>query len=423
MTLHYPFPIINHVSDLLSIVKGRDDFVVAEKPEQGLTIINYVQMRSDTFPPVVDDAENRGGLRHIFYHVPRMLRECRGLVFDFKTGKLLSRRYHKFRNLSESADDIADFSKPHLILEKLDGSMVSPVQLSSGIRWITKMGITPVAMQAEVFVAEQRAKGLVDYTSFAELCIAQGETPIFEWCSRKSQIVVDYEEDALVLTAIRRNATGEYAPYDWMRAKAMLFGVPVVKAFYRREDQTLEDFFADVRAQDSSAGEGVVVRFDDGHMVKIKSDRYVTLHRAKDKISNERAVLKLVMEEAEDDLLPLLPEADRERLRVYADRVRRDVNEKVANVVRLLRLNEHQGYSRKTFAIISETWSPPLRAACFAAFEQLTDVTRANVARDFLTNFILKSTSTNKAMKERLFDSKLLSEETRWSDNLILQEA
>lgn len=38
-------------------------------------------------------------------------------------------------------------------------------------------------------------------------------TPIFEWCSPRSRIVLDYETDLMVLTGLRSNATGNNASF------------------------------------------------------------------------------------------------------------------------------------------------------------------------------------------------------------------
>jgi hypothetical protein len=40
-----------------------------------------------------------------------------------------------------------------------------------------------------------------------------GWTPIFEWCSKTNLIVLSYESDQLVLTAMRNMKTGRYMSY------------------------------------------------------------------------------------------------------------------------------------------------------------------------------------------------------------------
>jgi hypothetical protein len=46
------------------------------------------------------------------------------------------------------------------------------------------------------------------YVSFSKVWMDQDYTPIFEWCSPRNKIVLAYEQDLLVLTAIRHNRTG-----------------------------------------------------------------------------------------------------------------------------------------------------------------------------------------------------------------------
>lgn len=87
-------------------------------------------------------------------------------------------------------------------------SMITPIPVDGNIRWGTKMGVTDVALGAEEFVAKNP-----QYQELAKWCIQNKKTPIFEWVSRKQRIVIDYEEDNLILIAIRDNVTGEYMPY------------------------------------------------------------------------------------------------------------------------------------------------------------------------------------------------------------------
>lgn len=193
--MEYQFPRIERIEDVLPAIQGRDEFVVAER-EWG-TVVNYVVAMSDTFPEV-DSPEMA------------LRRECRGILF-YPDGRIMARRLHKFFNVNERDETLmhkVDLGQPHVILEKLDGSMITPVYTEHGIRWGTKMGITEVSMQAEVFVAAHP-----EYVEMAQWCIDNGKTPIFEWISRKQRIVIDYEEDNLVLIAVRDNVTGEYLPY------------------------------------------------------------------------------------------------------------------------------------------------------------------------------------------------------------------
>ena len=196
--MNYQFPVIKNISQVLPLIAERKEFIVAER-DGDVTIVNYVVMTGDTFPPVVTEAD-------------AILRELRGMIFKTSTGEVLARRYHKFFNCGERDETQIgeiDFTQPHVILEKLDGSMITPFMTTDGIRWGTKMGATDVAIPVEKFVAARP-----QYVEFAKFCIEQGWTPIFEWTSRQQTIVIDYPEDNLILTAVRNNVTGEYLPYE-----------------------------------------------------------------------------------------------------------------------------------------------------------------------------------------------------------------
>lgn len=197
--MYYKFPKIEKLNDVLPAISGREEFVVAERDHY--VVVNYLVAMDDTFPEVAGDNSDIYAIR----------RELRGIIFD-KEGKIICRRLHKFFNVNERAEtqtDKIDISRPHVILEKLDGSTITPIPVDGNIRWGTKMGITEVALGAEEFVAKNP-----QYQELAKWCIENGKTPIFEWISRKQRIVIDYENDDLVLIAIRDNITGEYMPYE-----------------------------------------------------------------------------------------------------------------------------------------------------------------------------------------------------------------
>lgn len=293
--MNYSFPVINNISDVLPVIEGRDEFVVAEK-DGGYTVINYLVAFDDTFPEVntVEDA---------------ILRELRGMIFKTSTGEVLHRRYHKFFNCGERDETQPhkiDFSQPHVILEKLDGSMITPVWTNVGGRWGTKMGVTDVALPVEEFVANNPV-----YNVVAAACASMLATPIFEWCSRKQRIVIDYPQDMLVLTAVRLNNTGEYMPYKDLVELAEDAGIPVVKAYEGTADnmQALMD-----SVRDMTGLEGFIVRFDDGHMVKVKAEEYIQLHKTKDAISQEKNVVKLLVDDKIDDVKAFLSVEDLDRI-------------------------------------------------------------------------------------------------------------
>lgn len=300
--MNYEFPHIYTLADVLPAIAGRQEFVVAERPEHGFIVVNYLVNMEDTFPPVVtlNDA---------------IRRECRGLIFDLEgDNKILARRYHKFMNVNERAETLVenvDMSQEHIILEKLDGSMITPIPLKDGIFWGTKMGVTEIGDQAHNFV---RFGPISFYNSLAEECFRDGLTPIFEWCSRKQRIVIDYPEDQLVLTAMRNTITGEYQSYERMVEPCTVFGIPMVKAL-TGSISNMDKFIEETR--ELVDAEGYVIRFDDGHMLKIKADHYVQLHKAMDQMRFEKDIIQIIVTNKADDLKANLKQEDRDVLATF----------------------------------------------------------------------------------------------------------
>jgi RNA ligase len=322
---HYQFPHITHISQCLQAIEGCENFIVAERDDH--TIINYMMMDTATFPRVHEEGEwtkaarpPEGWKPMTAYNIDAAIRrECRGIVFG-PDGRVIARRLHKFFNVGERPEvelQGVDLSRLHVILDKLDGSMITPIPIRGHVRWGTKMGLTSVGFQAEEFVSTRP-----EYLDFAVHCVHAGITPIFEWCSRKQRIVVDYPRDTLVLVAVRDNVTGVYLPYEHMITFGLFWKLPVVgylnEDFERDCGNKLESMVEVIRDLGSDV-EGYVVRFEDGHMIKIKSDDYVRIHRAKDTIMQEKRVIEMIVNEKVDDVLPHLIDHDRKALEEFRD--------------------------------------------------------------------------------------------------------
>lgn len=336
--MDYQFPRIERLEDVLPAIEGRDEFVVAQR-EWG-TVVNYVVSMADTFPEVNNEMD-------------AVRRECRGILF-YPDGRIMSRRLHKFFNVNERDETAAhkiDLGRPHVILEKLDGSMITPVFTAAGVRWGTKMGITDVSMQAEVFVAKNP-----QYAVLADECLDRGLTPIFEWCSRKQRIVVDYPADRLVLIAMRDNVTGAYASYDELRAWCEQYGIEVVKA-YAGTTANMEHLITETRAAEGI--EGWIIRFDDGQMLKVKGDWYVRIHKTKDNLTLEKNVIDLIVNEKIDDVKPFMLDEDRERVEQFEAEFWKGVAYQVELYDRYWASVQAAGMDRKTYAL---NWMPTIQA-------------------------------------------------------------
>lgn len=287
--MNYEFPHIHDIQEVLEAIEGRDEFVVKHDEVAGYKVVNYLVNFEDTFPPVKTRRD-------------ALIRECRGITFDAKTGKVIARKYHKFFNINERPEtrhEVLDFAEVHDILEKLDGSMLTPMLVGGDLRWNTKMGLTGIALPVDEWVGRH-----ANYDRFARGLLTSGKTPIFEWCSRIQRIVLDYPVDRLVLTAIRDNITGEYTDYLDMVVLAQADDIDLVKAL-PGSVENIQTFMQE--AQDLLGEEGYVIRFKSGHMVKVKGAWYVQLHKTLDHLRHEKDVVRLIVDEKVDDAKAFLP--------------------------------------------------------------------------------------------------------------------
>lgn len=326
---------ISHIDDVLPHIEGRKDFIIADKGDY--KVIDYVFAGEDTFD-----------------HPARI--ECRGIKFA-PDGRVLARPLHKFRNVGETPElqpHVLDFSQPHVIMDKLDGSMIHPAIVNGEVCFMTRMGRTDVARKAERHITKKLANAMhgADHGGF---------TPIFEWTAPDNRIVVRYDDSRLTLLAVREKQSGEYMPLDYLRDLATAAGIPLV-THHNPRHTSAADFLAYARA--IQGAEGFVVRFDSGLWVKAKGDDYVLKHKAKDSILQEKNILALVLNGGLDDVLPLLDEPDARAAREYAEAVEAGIAATARRLARIV--GDNDNLPQKDFALTVAPILPPLwRPAAF----------------------------------------------------------
>jgi RNA ligase len=377
--MNYKFPIIETIDDVLPHIEGREEFRVFDK--EWYKVINYMVNLEDTFPSVTV-AGGSAKMRDERSLTYRMRRECRGLIFDVN-GKLISRPYQKFFNVGEKEETAIhkiNLYEPHVVLEKLDGSMIRPIPTADGFRLATKADVTDVSMNAETFIADKP-----NYSTFIKKCIQKGTTPLFEWCSRKNRIVVDYPDDQLILTGIRYLDTGAYVAYGNMKMYAESWNIPVVKAIDGLSVQNIELFVNQIREWEGT--EGVVLRFDSGQMLKIKSEDYILRHRSKDAINQEKNVIQVLLDDATDDLIPLLTPEDADRIKRFQRAFHASLEDVASDLYDQYQSLNKKG-TQKDFALTVQKQVPKyLHHFMFGAY-------RGESMKDLLIKSISKSLST-----------------------------
>lgn len=353
--MFYEFPYIKYIDPVLKAIEGADEFVVSEK--DGYTVINYNYIKEDTFPDVLDYNSIIHGRGSDYDMDAALRRECRGIIFD-KEGVLVRRPFHKFFNYREREEtQYASLKMSHTVMNKMDGSMVAPFIIEGNLLWGTKMGVTDVS--------EQVTPSLF-HINFARYCITQLNcTPIFEWCSRKQRIVLDYPEDTLALTAIRHMSTGVYMTYDDIYDEAENFHIPVVTAYDSAENLGILERY--IHNQEDT--EGFVIDFDGGHKLKLKSHWYLNLHKAKEALNRDKNLAALIIENRLDDLIPHLTIEDKTRVAMFSSELRDSIKMRAETISLFVTMAKESNKTRKEFALSISSLDPLTKSVCFRQWD------------------------------------------------------
>jgi T4 RnlA family RNA ligase len=344
-------------------------FVVKEKTFY--TVIDYLYMTDKLFHNEIE-------------------RECRGIKFCSKTGKLLARPYHKFHNLNERVEyqtANVDLTQPHVILDKIDGSMVHTCASNMGIYLMTRMGITEVAQAADKFMV----KNPIRFSGLLSALPVEEYTYIFEYVAPTNKIVIDYAEEDLILTAIRHNTNGTYIFHEELEKIGKAFNIKVVQKFpFVGFDNDMEKIANNITSQTNV--EGYVVRFDTGAMIKIKADEYVRKHRSKELIGSPKGMIGLIVENTLDDVLPQLDPNVQKQVVEYTKTFLTDLSRTIT-AVRLF-AEGYEALEQKDYALMVQEKLPrPLQSVAF--------LTRKGCdPREETLNLLKRNLGTNKRIEE-----------------------
>ena len=398
------FPHIKHLNDVYDAIDIKCFYLIQK---EGYQVINYMFSSPEAFPDITE--------KHA-----REKREFRGLIFDLE-GNIIRRPYHKFFNVGERLEshlENIDVSKPHIILEKLDGSMIVPFPVSGDLIWGTKMGKTEVSDQVVEWL--KKSNNLLNYSEFVWSCVDLDLSPIFEWTSNSQRIVLDYPEPKLVLTAVRHLYTGDYLTYDEMRELLEEWNIPLVRDLKGDGAQLSEKLIEHCRTLQDA--EGFVIRFDNGQMYKIKSDWYCQLHRVKSEINYERGVITLLLNGNMDDLKSLMPANDLSRIEAYEKSFHHMMVTKAALLAQLIQSIRIDGLTRKDYALglmpSHEKWMANI---IFKTWD-MTDDILADSAWELLKDYILSNCNRNSKFDEMRANTSLFKNVPAWRPVMFTDE-
>lgn len=227
--------------------------------------------------------------------------ELRGVSFLEDGQRFLM--LNKFFNLNETEGWMLDHVKDKKIIrvqDKLDGSMIRFIRLPDGsVKAKTKYAFfSPQAEMADsIYKSNINIKNIVDWS------LDCGLAAIFELISPYNRIVLEYPETELRLLQLRDERDGKYIDiYD-----GIYYYVDKIKLSDKEPLVTWDELLK--MKEEVKDKEGWVITLEDGQMLKVKTDWYLSLHRLlTENVYQTNVIIEAILDEHIDDVISALPE-------------------------------------------------------------------------------------------------------------------
>lgn len=248
-------------------------------------------------------------------------RECRSIVIDLKKEEIVTCGFRKFFNLNEVEENMLDnvaekikSAKVFEVADKLDGSM-------QNARWYDGEVFMTGSMALDENESWRLANGKSLFTKQYEEMLKENSnlTFTFEYISDKNPHVVEYKEDqeGLYLIGARDVTNGKQLSYSELSVISSKY--PEVKNV-KLENKTLDKMLEEMKTLPANEKEGWILNIDE-HLIKIKCDDYVNIHRLLDRVASVNVVIESIADETYDDLLSKVPENYRDRVEKISEKV------------------------------------------------------------------------------------------------------
>jgi T4 RnlA family RNA ligase len=236
------------------------------------------------------------------------VQECRGLILERDTWKVMSMSFSKFFNSGETHAAKIDWDTA-IVLEKLDGTMIQVYYDWHKDKWFAA---TTGMAEGEGEVNNKFGTTFNDLFwetlnkySFDKNKLHKGFTYVFELTTPYNIIVKPHGESTVTLLTIRDNEILKEFRYDELVAVSQYFGLPVVKS-YQLSQTNLDEITKTFEGMPWSE-EGYVVIDKEFNRIKIKNPAYVAVHHLKSKTA-EHNILTIVKSNEIEEFAATFPE-------------------------------------------------------------------------------------------------------------------
>jgi len=286
------------------------------------------------------------------------VQECRGLVLEKDTWKVMSMSFTKFFNSEEGNAHKIDWDTAH-VLEKLDGSLCHVY-----FDWVKKLWYAGTTGTAEGEGEVNNKSG----TTFNELFwvtlyekygvspsyFTEGYTYVFELTTPYNIVVKPHGESSATMLTIRNLQDLNEVSFKSLNELSSSIGVPCVKAYDLGVTNVggLLRTFKDMVWHD----EGYVVVDANFNRVKVKNPAYVAVHGLKGK-SAEHNIMEIVVANEIEEFAAVFPERKNElfRLKENYDKLNEKLNLTWVELQKLkpknITPNERKRYAMEVFNV------------------------------------------------------------------------
>lgn len=166
------------------------------------------------------------------------------------------------------------------------------------------------------------------------------------------------------------------------------YNIPVVERHGSVEDpKAFMEYVHDLKN-----AEGFVIRWANGHRVKIKAHEYLQIHKAKEAILQDRNIVELILEDSLDDVKAHLPAEDRDRLTLFESNFNAMLALGAASISSTMFLIRNSNTERKDFALNHANYYDQFtRAVSFRIWDDYSNENTLRVMREMVRNNLTKT--------------------------------
>lgn len=282
--------------------------------------------------------------------------EARGLILDNERECIAARPFRKFFNHGEVAEPLPD--GPFTVYDKVDGSLGITFYDWHQRRW--RMATRGSFASPQAIRGEEMLRAAVPW-----LCQLD-HTYLFEIIYPENRIVVDYGgRSMLVFLGARHNETGIEIEKFPLACNGEQLVIPVGTHTF----QSFDEIIKMLPVLDHNS-EGFVVRWENGHRLKMKGEEYCRLHKIVSGITPLRVWEHIRHKDDLDRIMKSVPDEFQKEFQRIKDALIEQIQQIIATAK-----EQYEKFkdlpSRKDFALA--VGQSPLAGLCFMLLDGASD--------------------------------------------------